>query len=50
MPDNIENLMGSEQYKLDKLLNACTQLSYTQPLEQVISNVDKEVTQTFVKE
>lgn len=50
MPDNIKDLMGSEQYRLNKLLNACTRLLYTQPLEQVILNVDKEVAQTFAEE
>ena len=50
MPDNLHDLMGHEQYGPDKLVDACTRLSYTQPIDQIVSNIDEEVARTFAEE
>lgn len=50
MPENLGELMGQEHYGPDQLLDACTRLSYTQPIDQIVSNLDEEVAQTFAEE
>lgn len=50
MPDNLHDLLSSEQYGPDKLLDACTRLSYTQPIDQIVSNIDGEFANTFADE
>ena len=50
LPYNITDLVGTEQYGADQLLDACTRLSYTQPTTQVVSNFDEGVVQHFAEE
>ncbi len=39
LPDNIDTLMGPSGYAVDQMLDACTRLSYTQPLDQVLRHI-----------
>ena len=50
MPDNLDDLLSKEQFGPDKLLDACTRLSYTQPIDQIVSNIDEEFAKTFAAE
>lgn len=50
MPGNLGDLMVPGDYGPDRLLDACTRLSYTQPMDQIVSNIDEEVAQTFAEE
>ena len=39
LPKNIDSLMGHSRYEVDQILDACTRLSYTQPLNQVLCHL-----------
>ena len=43
LPDNIDALMGPIQYAVDQILDACTRLAYTQPLDQVLRRILKTI-------
>lgn len=50
LPDNLDDLMGSEQYGPDQLLDACTRLTYAQPVDQIVANIDEDLARTFAEE
>ena len=39
VPDNVDSLIGTSKYAVDQILDACTRLSYTQPLDQVLRHI-----------
>ena len=39
LPDYIQNLMGPSNYTVDQILDACTRLSYTLPLDQALRHI-----------
>lgn len=44
LPGDIDELMEPRQiYDTDDILDACTRLSYTQPLDQILDNIDRSV-------
>ena len=50
MPDNINDLMGSGHYGPDQLLDACTRLTYAQPVDHIVANIDEDLARTFAEE
>ena len=43
--------MGSfEHYVMDDILDACTRLSYTQPLDQILFRIDPEIAKEWAGE
>ena len=46
IPSSISPLLGSlSHFGMDEILDACTRLSFTQPLKQILSHFDGEVTE-----
>ena len=51
IPEDLENIMGSGvEYTTEDFLNACTRLSYKQPVENIILNMDRHITIDFAHE
>ena len=48
LPDNVYELMGDDtNYSSEMLLDACTRLSYQQPVERVVANLQDTVSDDF---
>lgn len=44
LSDEMRAVMGSfDHYVMDDILDACTRLSYTQPLHQILLRIDPEI-------
>ena len=44
LPGNVRELMKPAQnYGIDEILNACARISYTQPTEQIVRNIDNAI-------
>lgn len=39
LPKNMDDLMGPFQYAVDQILDACSRLAYTQPLDQALHHI-----------
>ena len=51
MPEDIEAIMGSgTEYTTEDFFNACTRLSYKQPVDNIILNMDRNITLDFAHE
>ncbi|MCJ1388678.1 hypothetical protein MMC18_001527 [Xylographa bjoerkii] len=51
MPNDLEDIMGPRtEYTTEDLLNACTRLSYKQPVDNIILNMDRNITIDFAHE
>ena len=51
LSDEMRALMGSfDHYVMDDILDACTRLSYTQPLDQILLRVDPEIAKDWPQE
>ena len=50
LPDNIYDLMGgSTNYTSENLLDACTRLSYQQPVERVVASMEDTTSDDFTQ-
>lgn len=48
LPTNLEDLMmPQEEFGLDAILDACTRLEYTQPLDQVLRRIDPSIAEEW---
>lgn len=51
LSDEMRALMGSfDHYVMDDILDACTRLSYTQPLDQILPHIDPETAKEWAGE
>lgn len=51
LPDNIYELMGDDtNYTSEMLLDACTRLSYRQPVDRVVANMEATIADNFPEE
>ncbi|MCJ1248761.1 hypothetical protein MMC30_005980 [Trapelia coarctata] len=51
LPDNVYELMGEDtNYTSEMLLDACTRLSYRQPVERVVANMEDTVSADFTQQ
>lgn len=51
VPNDLERLIGSSsRYGNEEFLNACTRISYQQPMSQILPSLDKGLGQDFVRE
>lgn len=51
VPNDLELLIGkSSRYGPEEFLNACTRISYKQPVSQILHNLDSGLGQEFVRD
>ena len=51
MPEDLAELMsGNSEFCLDEMMDACTRLSYTQPVEQVRRHMSSTIAEEWEKE
>ncbi|KAL9123951.1 MAG: hypothetical protein Q9217_006672 [Psora testacea] len=48
IPEKVEPLLGSiSHFSMDEILDACTRLAYTQPLEQILGSLDPNISKDW---